>query len=285
MIYFTSYTTIYTTDDNITNLLDLLATETTVVLNWFRKNEMKSNDDKCHLIVVNKENISLNLECDTIESSNTVKLLGVCIDKQLNFNEHISKLCKKGNQKLHALARVPRYLSKDKLRILMKTFIESQFNYCPHVWMFYNRTINNKINRLHERALRIVYKDENLSFQDLLDKDGTVKVHDRTLQRLAIEMYKAKNNLSPLPMQELFKDQPKRYDLRNNRCWQVPDVKTVAYGKETIRYRGPKTWDLVPSDIKNAQSLIEFKTKIKKRKPQGCTCRLCLNYVYHYGFI
>ena len=53
-------TTIYTTDDNITNLLCLLATETTVVLNWFRKNVMKSNDDKCHLIVVNKENISLN---------------------------------------------------------------------------------------------------------------------------------------------------------------------------------------------------------------------------------
>ena len=99
-------TTIYTSDDNITNLLYLLATETTVVLNWFRKNEMKSNDDKCHLIVVNKENISLNLECDTIESSNTVKLLGVYIDKQLNFKEHVSKLCKKGNQKLHALVRV-----------------------------------------------------------------------------------------------------------------------------------------------------------------------------------
>ena len=73
----------------------MLETETTVVLNWFRKNEMKSNDDKCHLIVANKESFSLNLECDIIESSNTVKLFGVFIDKQLNFNEHISKLCKK----------------------------------------------------------------------------------------------------------------------------------------------------------------------------------------------
>ena len=71
----------------------------------------------------------------------------------------------------------------------MKTFIESQFNCCPPVWMFHNRTINNKINRLHEGVLRIVYKDENLSLQDLLDKDGTVKVHDRNVQRLAIEMY------------------------------------------------------------------------------------------------
>ena len=278
-------TTIYTTDDNIINLLNLLETETSIVLNWFRKNELKSNDDKCHLIVANKENVSLNLECDTIESSNSVKLLGVCIDKQLNFNEHVSKLCKKGNQKLHALARVSRFLSKDKLRILMKTFIESQFNYCPLVWMFHNRTINNKINRLHERALRIVYEDDKLSFQELLDKDDAVKIHDRNLQRLAVEMYKVKNNLSPLPMQELFKDQAQIYDLRQNRCWQVPDVKTVAYGTETIRYRGPKTWELLPSDIKNAQSLVEFKAKIKKWKPKGCACRLCINYVYHYGFV
>ena len=54
----------------------------------------------------------------------------------------------------------------------MKTFITSQFNCCPLVWMFHNRTLNNKINRLYERALRIVYKNENLTFQELLDKDA-----------------------------------------------------------------------------------------------------------------
>ena len=171
-------TTIYTTDDNITNLHYLLATETSAVLNWFQKNEMKSNDDKCHLIVANKENVSLDLECDT---SNTVKLAGVYKDKQLNFNEHVSKLCKKVNQKLHVLARISRYLTKVKLRILMKTFIESQFNYCPPVWMFHNRTINNKINRLHDRALGIVYNDDKLNFQELLDRDGAVKIHERNL--------------------------------------------------------------------------------------------------------
>ena len=64
---------------------------------------MKSNDNKSHLIVANNENISLNLECDTIESSDTVKLLGVFIDKKLDFSEHASKQCKKGYQKLHAL--------------------------------------------------------------------------------------------------------------------------------------------------------------------------------------
>ena len=66
---------------------------------------------------------------------------------------------KKGYQKLHALARISKYLNQDKLKIIMKTFIQSQFNYCPLTWMYHNRTLNNKINKLHERALRIVYKD------------------------------------------------------------------------------------------------------------------------------
>ena len=168
----------------------------------------------------------------------------------------------------------------------MKAFIESQFNYCPLVWMFHNRTLNNKINRLHERALRIVYKDENgiSTFEELLQKDGAVTVHDRNLQRLAIEMFNVKKNLTPLPIQELFKDQINSYDLRSKRTWQVPDAKSVTYGTETIRYRGPKTWELLPSEIKDCKTLVEFKSKVKSWEPQGCTCRLCLDYVYHYGF-
>ena len=119
-------------------------------------NCMKSNDDKCKLIVANTNNVSLNMGNATIEASESVKPLGVSRDNELKFSDDISKLCKKGNQKLHALARISKYLSEDKLKITMKTFITSQFNYCPLVWIFHNRTMNNKINRLYERALRMV---------------------------------------------------------------------------------------------------------------------------------
>ena len=136
-------------------------------------------------------------------------------------------------------------------------------------------------------ALRVIYNDEKndkLSFKDLLDKDGAMSIHDSNLHKLAIETYKIENDLSPLPIQELFINQANRYDLRKKRSWQVPEVRTVAYGSETIRYNGPNTWDLLPSEIKNAKTIVEFK-KIKYWQPQGCTCRLCLNYIYHYGFV
>ena len=212
--------TIYAVERNLDDLLKTLEQETTLILNWFKVNEMKSNDDKCHLIVCNQKDASITHVSENIEERISVELLGVNIDTNLNFNEHVTNLCKKANQKLHALARISKYLNEDKLKILMKTFIQSQFNYSPLVWKFHSRTLNNKINRLHERALRVVYKNENSSFQELLDKDNSITIHQRNLQRLAIEMYKINNHLSPLPMQELFTERINKHDLRNKKCWE-----------------------------------------------------------------
>ena len=134
----------------------------------------------------------------------------------------------------------------------MKTFITSQFNYCPLAWMFHNRTLNNKINKLHERALRLVYDNENLTLQELLQMDNSMSIHHRNLQKLATEMYKAKNNLSPIPVQNIFKEHIDTHDLRNNRCWEVAKVRTVQHGTETIRYR-PKTWEILPKESKESK--------------------------------
>ena len=151
--------------------------------------------------------------------------------------------------------------------------------------MFHNRTLNNKINKLHERALRIVYNRDELSFQELLELDNSVSIHHRNLQRLATEMFKIKNNLSPIPVREIFNANECQYDLRNKRHWETTNTRTVLYGTETIRYRGPKTWDILPQIIKDSKTINEFKAKIKTWKPFDCTCRLCKTFVPELGFI
>ena len=105
--------TLYTVERNMEDLLNTLENETSSILNWFRMNEMKPNDDKCHLIVTNQDSVSVTLGNDTIEATDSVDLLGTTIDNNLNFNEHINNLCKKGNQKLHALARISKYLNEE----------------------------------------------------------------------------------------------------------------------------------------------------------------------------
>ena len=207
---------------------------------------MKPNDDKCHLLVCNHDQLFVTLGNEKIVTTNSVELLGVTIDNKLNFTDHVSELCKKGNQKLHALVRISKYLEKDKLRIIMKTFIQSQFNYYPLVWMFHNRTLNHKINYLHERALSIVYKSENLTFQELLEKDDSVTIHYKNLQRLATEMYKIKNHLSPLAVRELFPEKVHQHELRYKRHWETYNVRTVKYGTETIKKHGIQDLESCP---------------------------------------
>ena len=98
-------------------------------------------------------------------------------------------------------------------------------------------------------------------------------------------MFKIKNHLSPQPVLDLFKERTINYQLRNERCWQLPRVDTVNFGKETLRYRGMLTWDLLPNDLKQEESLASFRIKIRNWKPQGCTCRLCNSYVHNLGYL
>ena len=102
---------------------------------------------------------------------------------------------------------------------------------------------------------------------------------------LAIEMFKVKNKIAPLPIQELFTEHTNLYDLRSERSWDISKVNTVHFGTETIRFRGPKTWEMLPCNIKESETLQEFKTKIKQWKPKDCTCRLCKTYIHNVGFI
>ena len=135
-----------------------------ILMKWFSDNYMKLNEDKCHLLITkHDEDVFASIGNEIINGSTSVKLLGITIDNKLNFEEHVSNRCKKVSLKLHALARIANYMSTEKLKILMKAFIDSQFGYCPLIWMFHSRKLNTRINRLQERALRIVYKDPSLT--------------------------------------------------------------------------------------------------------------------------
>ena len=80
--------------------------------------------------------------------------------------------------------------------MIMRAFITSQFSYCPLVWMCHSRIVSNKINKLHKRTLRLVYNDKQLTFEELLDKDKSLRFHDQMLQVLAAEMYKVYSNVT-----------------------------------------------------------------------------------------
>ena len=108
-----------------------------------------------------------------IKSSQKEILLGVNLDSELKFEGRVNFVCKKASQKLYNLAPITPFMHLKQRRNIMKVFVESQFGYCPLVWMFHNRGLNNKINCLHKRALKLTCKDKSSSFQELLEKDNS----------------------------------------------------------------------------------------------------------------
>ena len=152
--------------------------------------------------------------------------------------------------------------------------------------MFHNRTLNNRINKIHERALRLVYKNETfLSFDDLLKRDRSVSIYQKNLQILVTEIYKAKNDLGPKIMKDTFHFIQKPYNLRNDPQLQRRRNRTVYFGTESISSLTPKIWELIPSDIRSSNSLGVFKEKIKFWITDKCPCRLCKTYSGNVGFI
>ena len=114
---------------------------------------MKPNGDKCHLLVTIEKLVSVNIDGSNVTNKKEPKLLGIKFDSSLSSEGHITNLCKKASQKLHALARIVNYIDFPKRKVLMKAFIASQFSYCPLIWMLHSRTLNNRIDNIHERAL------------------------------------------------------------------------------------------------------------------------------------
>ena len=270
-----------------TSLLKSLEHDTSLAIEWFERNYMKLNKSKCHFLVSGHkfEHLWINVGGTKIWESNAETMLGVQIERNLKFDNHVTTLCKRASRKLSALARLAKILPFHRMRILMKSFFDSQFSYCPLIWMFISRGTNRKINRLHERSLRILYKDDISTFSELLQKDNSVTVHTKNIQQLAIEMYKVRNNISPNFICELFPKSDIAYNMRNTSDFKRPRVNTVFWGTETIRNIGPQIWDLLPLDIKMAPTLNSFKLQVKQWKPNNCPCRLCQPYLPGVGFI
>ena len=180
----------YSCSKDVESVIIQLEKDSTTLLNWFSKNGLKANTEKFHLILSNPDpNIFLTIENQKVSNAKVEKLLGIRFDNKLSFNNLVSELCGKASQKLHALSRIANYMSIKQRRLIMKAFINSQFGYCPIVWILHCRSLNSCINRIHERSLRIVYKDSNSTFEELLKEDKSCTVHMRNIQYLAIELY------------------------------------------------------------------------------------------------
>ena len=197
-----------------------------------------------------------------VQSQKRVNGCKTIIDSNLSLNDHVKKICKKVSQKLCPISRMTDIISTEKRTTLLSVFFNSQFSHCPLIWMFCSRSLNNRINRLHERSLRMAYDDYTSSFEQLLEKDETTNIHQQNLRTLATEMYKVSKNLSPPFIRELFTQKEVTYNTRYNvsidvndndktHCtkkmnFKIPKANTTHFGLAKHKKNGPNYLEFCP---------------------------------------
>ena len=291
IFYFIEYGTLYNyaddntlsyVNDNYEKLIDILEKESSVLIDWFKFNCMQANPDKFQAIAVgNKTHAKtpvFKIDSAEITCDEVVKLLGIDIDYQLNFNYHIKNICRKASQQLNALKRIGCFLSKLNKLTIFHTFILSNFNFCPLAWHFCNKSNTSKLEKIQARALRFIYEDYESTYDELLEKAKVPSLKVRRMRTMAIECFKILNKLSPSCLHDLVVFKDCKYNFRYSNIVDIPRVRTSTYGKNSFKYAAAVLWNDLPDDFRKISNFNQFKNILKSWNGNVCKCSACADF-------
>ena len=249
--------------ENLADVLYNLRHDGRNAIEWFAKNGMQANPDKFHFMLFSPtptEQQVLHL-CDgtSLMSETEVTVLGLTIDDKLCFSQHISICCKKAARQLNALARISKHLNINSRMAIYNSFIMSNFNYCPLVWHFCSQVNNQKLEKIQERALRILFADYNSSYTELLGRAGTTTLLIQRLHLIALTVFKSLHGLNPPCLNDMFTPKQVPYRMRDSSLLEQSRCRTTTFGLRSISYIGAKLWNDLPSYLKETTYLSDFK--------------------------
>ena len=189
----------------------------------------------------------------------------------LKMDKHVSEICQKASKQLAVLKRFGRFLTKQGKMTIYNSFIVSNFNYCPLAWHFCSAASTNKI----ERALRFISNDFTSPLKTLLVNSNTVPLVVLRMQKMASEVFKIVNKLSPEYIQDLVSIKNSTNNFKNERTAEIPRVKTTRYGIKSFRFEAARIWNSLPNEIRLAETYPHFRRLTRAWDGFDCKCHLC----------
>ena len=272
---------LYACDTSLENVLDRLKTEIRNTGDWFSNNSMLANPAKFQLMFlglnknVSYENIYIDISGNRVFASKEVKLLGVTIDNNLNFNSHINSICYSANNSLCAFRRIRNYLTFSNAKVIYNSFVFSRFLYCSVIWMFCSKKASKSLDSIHKRALRVLYQNPNLPLKELLKLNESSGIHLNHLRSLMIEVFKSVNKINPEFMWEIFSIKQCPYNFRRENILPLPPSTGKSHGANTLVYKAITLWNSLGNSLMSENSLEAFKSGVKN----GMGVSVFANYV------
>ena len=243
---------------------------------------MIANPEKFHLMFLsaNEKDLinqqTINIRGISLKSEANFTLLGIDINNRLSFHGHINNLCRKAASQINALKRLSSFVVMTEKTITMKSFILSNFNYCPLVWHFCSKRDTDKVEKIQKRALRMVLDGCESDYGTLLQKAKMQTLDVGRIKTLATEICKTLHSLNPSYISEIFKDNSTgRRQLHITYSLTVQRYNTVTFGRNSLRFLRPKIWNHLPREFETAEDLKTLKILLKQWNGPQCNCNLC----------
>ena len=234
------------------------------VASWSSANKMIIHPEKtkCMIIASRQKHqldpLELNIVINksTIQQVDNHKLLGVIIDKDLRWENHINSICKKVSRNLYLLFKLKPYIDVQNMKNFYYAHCLSHFNYCSSVWSKASDIHIKKATRLHRRAANLLSDSDSLSTDEKLSELGLLPLHKQFMFNTLIMMFNAHSNQGPSYLKDLLMD-----SRRGNR-YHIPLTRIDLY-KNSFSFQGPSLWNSLPLQIRQCQSITQFKEKIR----------------------
>lgn len=265
-------TTLYATGANPSEIQTNLQNDIYSIQKWCTLNNMMINPNKSKCMLIGSKqkikNINLNLKIDNnaIENVTSHKILGLYIDKHLQWKVHIDKTCSKISSKITLLKKISNYLTFDMKKLFHNSYILTTFDYCCTIWGSANKTNLTKVNVLQKRAAKVILQKPNRTpSKELFLQLKWLSFNNRCKYHTAILIYKCVNNQTPEYLNNIITfSQNHKYNLRSATHNDIVNTKAnTGYKKRAFSYHSMDIWNSIPIEIRMACSISAFKRQYK----------------------
>ena len=256
---------VFTHHRDINVIKSVLEEDAKILISWFNNNGMKANANKFQCMFLNSNPFSsdvhqtLCINNSVLNSQQSIKLLGVHIDRKLSFTEHVNHITSKASRQVNVLRHLSTYLDSKSKHNMYVSFIKSNFLYCSNVWYFCGRLNLRKMVKLEKRCLRFIYNDYISTYNSMLQMYNMDGIHVTLFKNILTEVFKCLNEINPTYLCERFAVKSVPYNLRNDMLCIIPLARTVRHGQNNFVFFGSSIWNKLPMNVKSAESIIHFK--------------------------
>ena len=240
---------------------------------WMSHHHLKMNNDKTEVLLISSKPMSKKLHVPSLQVSNhsinltsSAKCIGVVMDSYISMEAHISSVCRTAYHQLRNISQLKRYLDSESLECMVHAFVTTKLDYCNSLFAGLPSSQINRLQSVQNTAARILtntHKYDNIT--PVLHSLHWLPIYQRIKFKTLVIIYKTLNNLAPRYLEDLIDPYTPSRTLRSSHqsYIRVPFTNSNLVKNCAFSVNGPASWNTLPEDIRFAETITIFKSKLK----------------------